>query len=272
MDDTGNRRLETVVDLIDFIDDLQASGRYTFTPADVRASLTKSEIAIANALRRLKKRGRVVSPRRGFYVIVPTEYRSAGAPPPSWFIDGLMRYLQQPYYVGLLTAAALHGASHQQPMVFQVVTDRPTRPAIAGRTRVEFHMSRSVEGTPATDTQTETGSMRMSTPEATSIDLVRFPDACGGWSNVATVLAELAEQTDPERLCSLAAGAKTPEIQRLGFLLDRAGQPRLADPLLRVLSVKRYRPVLLAPAAPRGEGRAVSPWRVIANKDIEPDL
>jgi len=31
----------------------------------------------------------------------------------------------------------------------------------------------------------------------TSIDLVRFPDACGGWSNVATVLAEPAEQIDP---------------------------------------------------------------------------
>lgn len=256
----------------DFIDDLQASGRYTFTPADVRAGLTKSDVAIANALRRFTKRGRLATPRRGFYVIVPTEYRAAGAPPPSWFIDDLMRYLGQPYYVGLLTAAALHGASHQQPMVFQVVTDRPTRPAIAGRTRAEFRMNRLVESTPVTDVQTETGSMRVSTPEATSIDLVRFPDACGGWSNVATVLAELAERIDPERLCSLAAGARAPEIQRLGFLLDRAGQPRLADPLLRVLSAKRYRPVLLAPEAPRGEDRAVSPWRVIPNQDVEPDL
>ncbi|HET6496086.1 MAG TPA: type IV toxin-antitoxin system AbiEi family antitoxin domain-containing protein, partial [Thermoleophilia bacterium] len=71
--------------MADFIDDLQASGRYTFVPVDVRAGLTKSDIAIANALRRLTKRGRVVTPRRGFYVIVPTEYRAAGAPPPSWF-------------------------------------------------------------------------------------------------------------------------------------------------------------------------------------------
>ncbi len=256
----------------DFIDGLQASGRYTFTPADVRAGLSKSDIAIDSALRRLKKRGRVVTPRRGFCVIVPTEYRAAGAPPPSWFIDDLMRYLGQSYYVGLLTAAALHGASHQQPMAFQVVTDRPARPAIAGRTRVELHMSRLVEGMPATDVRTETGSMRVSTPEATSIDLVRFPDACGGWSNVATVLAELAERIGPERLCSLAAGAKTPEIQRLGFLLERAGQPRLADPLLRVLSAKRYRPVLLAPEASRGEDRAVRPWRVIPNEDVEVDL
>jgi len=85
------------------------------------------------------------------------------------------------------------------------------------------------------------------------------------------VLAELAEQIDPVRLCSLAVGAKTPEIQRLGFLLDPAGQPRLADPLLRVLSAKRYRPVPLAPDAPRGDARAVSPWRIIPNEGVDVD-
>ena len=74
------------------------------------------------------------------------------------------------------------------------------------------------------------------------------------------------------RLCSLGAGAKTPEIQRLGFLLDRAGRPRLADPLLRELSAKRYRPVLLAPNAPRGDDRAVSPGRIIPNEGVEADL
>jgi len=31
--------------------------------------------------------------------------------------------------VGVLSAAAIHGAAHQQPMIFQVVTDKPTRPA-----------------------------------------------------------------------------------------------------------------------------------------------
>jgi predicted transcriptional regulator of viral defense system len=229
-------------------------------------------VALDNSLLRLKKRGRVVSPRRGFHVIVPTEYRSAGAPPPSWFIDDLMRFLRQPYYVGLLSAAALHGASHQQSMVFQVVTDRPTRPAVAGRARVEFRMSRSVEVTPMEVTQTETGSMLISTPEATAVDLARFAHACGGWGNVATVLAELAEQIDPEKLRLLAVTARTPELQRLGFLLDRVGRPQLADSLLQVLSSRRYRRVLLAPDASRGSASAASPWRVIPNEGIETEL
>jgi predicted transcriptional regulator of viral defense system len=122
-----------------FVDDLQAGGRYTFTRAEVEATDERSEIGVQAALRRLKKRGRVVSPRRGFYVVVPIEYRSAGCPPASWFIDDLMRFLEQRYYVGLLSSAAIHGAAHQQPMTFQVLTDRPTRLVQVARVRIEFH-------------------------------------------------------------------------------------------------------------------------------------
>jgi hypothetical protein len=50
----------------------------------------------------------------GVAVVVPPEYREAGCPPASWFIHDLMRFLGQPYYVALLTAAAIHGAAHQQ--------------------------------------------------------------------------------------------------------------------------------------------------------------
>ena len=259
-------------DVSAFVEQLQATGTYTFSHADARAALTTSEIAVDNALRRLKKRGRVVTPRRGFYVIVPTEYITAGSPPPSWFIDDLMGFLGQPYYVGLLSAASIHGASHQQPMTFQVVTDRPTREGVAGRAHITFHMSRQVAETPAVAMQTETGTMLVSTPESTAFDLVRFSAACGGWSNVATVLLELAERLEPEALGAVAQLRKTPEIQRLGYLLDRAGQPRLADPLLRVLGSKRYRPVALAPDSPGVKADAVSPWRVIPNLEVEIDL
>jgi predicted transcriptional regulator of viral defense system len=255
-----------------FVDETQAAGRYTFSSSEARDALDVSEIALDNAVRRLKNRRRLAAPRRGFFVIVPMEYRAAGAPPPSWFIDDLMRFLGQPYYVGLLSAAALHGASHQQSMVFQAVTDRPTRPAKAGRARIEFHATRTVEDSPAASMQTETGSMRVSTPETTAFDLVKFSAACGGWSNVATVLSELAERVDPGLLHALAELRKSPEVQRLGFLLDLAGQSRLADALLRALAARRYRPVLLAGDMPQGDAAYVVPWRVIPNVEIELDL
>jgi predicted transcriptional regulator of viral defense system len=254
-----------------FVDDTQAAGRYTFSGVEARSALDASDIAFDNAARRLKTRGRLAAPRSGFFVIVPTEYRNVGAPPPSWFIDDLMRFLGQPYYVALLSAAALHGASHQQPMLFQVVTDRPTRPAKAGRVRIEFHSARTAEDAPAMLMQTETGSMRVSTPEQTAFDLVRFSSASGGWSNVATVLSELAERIDPEALQDLAGQRKRPEVQRLGFLLDQAGQSRLADALLRTLVTRRYRPVLLAPDVLSGDVAAVAPWRVVPNVPVNLD-
>jgi len=144
-----------------FVEALQSKGRYTFTQAEAMNADKRSDIALEAALRRLKQKGRIANPRRGFYVIVPVEYREAGCPPGNWFIHDLMQFLGQPYYVGILSAAAIHSAAHQQPMLFQVITDRPTRPARAGRVRIGFHVGRHVEKAPVVEIQTETGSMRV---------------------------------------------------------------------------------------------------------------
>jgi len=133
--------------------------------------------------------------------VVPIEYREAGCPPATWFIDDLMQHLGQPYYVGLLSAAEIHGAAHQQPMVF---TDRPTRPARAGRVLITFHMSRSVRAVPVVETSTETGTMRVSSPETTAFDLVRFARSAGHLGNVAKMLGELVELMAPKTLVTVA--------------------------------------------------------------------
>jgi predicted transcriptional regulator of viral defense system len=255
-----------------FVEDLQARGRYTFTRAERASGKECSDVALEAALRRLKQRGRITSPRRGFYVLVPPEYREAGSPPASWFIDDLMRFLKQPYYVGLLSAAAIHGAAHQQPMVFQVVTDRPTRPARVGRVRIGFHMSRKVESAPVAKIQTETGSMRVSSPEATAFDLVRFAPASGHLNNVATVLGELAEKLEPAALAKLAHTYAVPEAQRLGYLLEQLGQRKLAESLAGWLEIRRHRPVLLAPGQAHGKTSPDRRWSVVPNVTVEADL
>jgi len=251
-----------------FVDALQSKGRYTFTQAEAMNADKRSDIALEAALRRLKRKGRIANPRRGFYVIVPVEYREAGCPPANWFIDDLMRFLGQPYYVGILSAAAIHGAAHQQPMLFHVVTDRPTRPARAGRVRIGFHMGRHVEKAPVAEIQTETGSMRVSTPEATAFDLVRFAPSAGHVGNVITVLHELVEKIDPQALNSLAALYAISDVQRLGYLLERLGENRLAEPLAVRLKLRRYRPILLTPGQAKGDTPSDPRWRVIPNETI----
>lgn len=254
-----------------WVDSLQAAGRYTFTRRDVQQAAGRSAVAVDSALRRLKQKGRIQAPRRGFFVIVPVEYRTAGCPPATWFVADLMRFLGQPYYVGILSAAALHGAAHQQPMAFQVVTDQPTRPANAGRVRIEFHMSRVLKQTPVVVMPTETGSIRVASPEATAFDLVRYPAAAGYWSNVATVLDELAERMQPGALDRCAAHQATPDVQRLGYLLGCIDREELADCLANRLAGQRVRPVLLATKHKPGRAKPHPTWRVVPNVKVEVD-
>ena len=258
--------------LYDWVEKLPEDGRYTFSRADAKSITDASSQAVEGTLRRLKRRGVLVSPRRGFYVLVPPEYRSAGCPPATWFIDDLMRHLGRRYYVALLTAAALHGAGHQQPMTFQVLADAVERDIEVGRVRIEFHSSNLVDGAGTQTTQTETGSMIVATPETTAFDLMRFPAASGYWSNIATVVAELAERIEPGQLVVGAARVARSDVQRLGWLLDFLEQHQLADVLARELEGNRLVPTLLNSARDAADANFDQRWRVLVNDDVEPDL
>lgn len=258
--------------LTDYVDALQATGRYTFTSDDVMAATGQSSVAIQNALRRLKQRKRIASPHRGFHVIVPMEYRSAASPPPSWFVDDLMGHLGRQYYVGILTAASLHGAGHQQPMVFQVIADHAVRTMTAGRSTIEMHTSRAVGDMPVKRVQTETGTMAVASPETTAFDLVRFTSAAGHWSNVATVLTELAEVLEGDRLVEIAPHVRLPDVQRLGWLLTFIGEGDRAAPLAAWLSPRRTPIVCLRSDQP-ADGFPTDPtWKLIPNERLEIDL
>jgi predicted transcriptional regulator of viral defense system len=253
-----------------YLDVLQASGRYTFTRVEAAKALGLSDIALKNALWRLARTGRVASPRRGFYAIVPPEYRVAGSLPAAWFIRDLMEYLGRPYYVGLLTAASLHGAAHQAPQEFQVVTDRPFGVIEIGRVRIRFVKKVHLPRTPTIGVKTPTGEMRTSTPEATALDLVRYPEHCGGLSNVATVLQELAERLDGAELVRVAeADGEVAYAQRLGYLLDRAGRQEVARALAEWVDARSPRVTPLSPGAAITGAKRDARWRVAVNEEVD---
>lgn len=255
-----------------WIESLPEDGRYVFSRADAEDVAEASDAAIKMTLYRLKKRGAIVSPRRDFFVVVPREYRSAGSPPASWFIDDLMRHRGRRYYVALLSAAALHGAGHQQPMAFQVITDAAERDVEIGRVRIDFHVSNLVENAATEHVQTETGSMVVSAPETTAFDLVRFPSASGYWSNVATVLPEFAERVDANKLVASASRVARSDVQRLGWLLDLVGEHALANALSNALKSQRLLPTPLISTRDIGDAPLDPRWRVLVNDKVEPDL
>lgn len=258
--------------LADYVDRLQSNGLYVFRREDAMAALASSEIAVQHAVRRLAAKGRIVVPTRGFVVVVPQEYRQAGSPPPSWFIGELMKFHGRPYYVGLLSAAALHGASHQQPQQFQVVTDARLRAAKAGRVQLRFFLKKRLDATPTLEVKTTTGTMRVSTPEATAFDLVRYVWGTGQLGNVATVLAELAEKLDPKKMVRAArSDVELSVVQRTGFLLDQVGARRATEQLAPWLQTQKPNVTALRPDKDSKGCLRDERWRVIVNEQVEAD-
>jgi predicted transcriptional regulator of viral defense system len=252
------------------VDSYQASGRYVLLRAQALKALGISDEALKKAAQRLVAKRRLAVPRRGFFIIVPMEYREIGAPPPAWYIDELMKFSEQPYYVGLLSAASLHGAAHHQPQEFQIVTNKQLRPAVAGRARLRFFRKRHIERAPTMTMKTETGTMRVSTPETTALDLLRYIEGAGHLGIVATVLAELAEKMDGQRLVEAAKlDGEIANIQRLGHILDQVGANELGAPLAAWIAEQRPRGVPLR--SDRSTRRATKDprWRLLVNEKVE---
>jgi predicted transcriptional regulator of viral defense system len=255
-----------------FIENLASRGRHHFTSAEARAALGVSAQAATAALNRLAKHGAVASPARGFYVILPPEYRSLGCLPAEQFIPALMKQRGQPYYAGLLTAAQYHGAAHQRPQKFQVFLARHRRPISCGKVRVAFMVRKRLRDVPVETVNTPRGVLAISTPEATALDLVGYHNQAGGLDQAATVLAELAEKLDPEKLATAAATAPMSWAQRLGYLLEHVGAAEKAAPLKAYVRARAHESTLLLPRARRARAKRNDDWKLYVNAEVEPQL
>jgi hypothetical protein len=232
------------------------------------------------AAARLQKRHLLLNPRRGFYMVVPPQFLTWEAPPPSWYIDALMRHEGRSYYVGLLKAAELHGATHHAVMEFQVVTDRQMPKIRAGRSWIAFHFRKDLQSVRngVVGLKTDTGTMRVSSPELTALDLLRYIYITGGIDAVATVLADLGGKIDGDKLATAAAHFDRATVQRLGYLLDRLGHAGHAQTLHEHLMARRSAPWVALEPPRRGAGKPEATpiernerWRVTVQRYPETD-
>src|SRR5680860_936477 len=91
-----------------WIEDLQRKGKLVFTLEQLVSHFPdKSRKALHLNLYRLSRSEKIKSVYKGFYTIIPPQYRNLGGLPPELYIDDLMQYLDRDYYVSHLTAAAL---------------------------------------------------------------------------------------------------------------------------------------------------------------------
>jgi predicted transcriptional regulator of viral defense system len=221
-----------------YIVDLAARGRHHFTTEEAAAALGASVPTARAALRRLKDRGEIADPFRGFYVIVPPEYRRLGCLPADQFVPQLMEHLREPYYVALLSAAELHGAAHQRPQALQVMVPTNRRAIACGEVHVQFVARKEMASTSVVERKTPRGMLRVASPEATALELVGYADACGGLDNVASVLAELVDHIDERKLLSECSRSPIAWVQRLGYLLDLTQHRTLANMIVPMVATR----------------------------------
>jgi predicted transcriptional regulator of viral defense system len=253
-----------------YVEGLLGCGRHTFTRAEAERALGSSAAGTYQSLRRLEKSGWLAMPRRGFYLIVDPEHRQLRSLPPTSWIDDLMRFHRVPYYVGLLSAAAMHGAAHQQPQEFQIVAGSILRPLTVGRVRIRFFYRRQMALATTEKVKTSSGYVPVSTPEMTAYDLVRYRKGAGSIDHIATVLSELSERIDPKRLLAVAKKCEElPVLQRLGYLLDRTEHHDLTGELHGFVDQHRPKMVPLEPRSSEGVTGRDPAWRIIINTTIE---
>jgi len=239
-----------------YILELAARGRYHFTTDEAVASLGGTVAAVRASLRRLKAKGAVADPHRGFHVIVPQ----------------LMAHLGERYYVALLSAAELHGAAHQRPQSFQVMLKANRRPLACGHVRVQFVARKDLEHTALVEQNTPRGPLLLSSPEATALELVGYADQCGGLNNVASVLSELVEAIKAEKLAAAAALCPLAWVQRLGYLLDVGGHRDLGDALAPLVQQHVHVVAPLVRASTKTGAERVERWKLAINASVEADL
>ncbi len=268
-----NKRATSYGYLERFLADIRSRGRYAFTLEELMQEFNLPYLTIKQGLYRLKLKKVIFQVRQGFYTIIPPEYSAQGIIPLYFYLDDLMKYLGRNYYLSLLSAAALYGAAHQQPMEFFVTIQHPALRSIKNKkVKINFVTKNNWPEEVIVKHKTISGYINVSSPEWTALDLLANTNKFG-LNRVVTVIQELASEIKVSNLAETAFKYHNiANLQRLGYILDNiSGENKLADSLHKVLVKKKYNFVLLSPLKSR-KGEIDEKWRVIINMEIESDL
>lgn len=270
--DSNYKRLEY------WIEECQSKGKLAFSLTELKQSFeNNSETSLKRVLDRLSEKEKVVSVFKGYYVIIPPQYLSKGILPPSMLIDGLMKFLQRKYYVALLNAAALHGASHQQPQEYFIVTSYPVlRATVKKGLKINYISTRQLPPETLTEKKkTETGYINISNPLLTAIDLISYEKKIGGLNRATMIISELVESIRPKDVNEdLINYASVSSLQRLGYILEEMlNRNDLAEKITKLCKKAGIKFYLIPLKASGKKSKDVlnEKWKLMINTEIEID-
>lgn len=249
-----------------FVDKCSASGRYGFSVDDATRETGLGERSAKDQLRRLGKRVTRVARWQSYFLIKGDADGATGAPAYDRWLDDYFHWLGHPYYVGLYSAAAIYGSQPQAIQALQIVTDSPRREVSVGRQRFRFFVKSRCPSTQVQQAPASFAPLKVSTPEATIFDLVRYASRLGGIARVAETISPLLHLLKSSSLKRvLETEDEVATTQRLGFLFEKMGRTDLASTVEKHMPARRVWVPLAAgagctPHAPRNER-----WRILEN-------
>jgi predicted transcriptional regulator of viral defense system len=256
----------------EYIRTLLQHGRYTFTINEAEPVLGGRRKALDSLLRQ-QKNGWIFTPTRGFYVIIDPQHQGIGILPIEWYIDEWAESIQCEYYIGGLSAAMLHGASHQKPQQSQVITNQQMPSIIHNSHRVNLFYKKNILPGAWEKRKSSAGYFRISTPAMTAYDILRYSKACPSLNLAATILTELGEVITSDSLSQLLEyGGEIAVLQRLGWLLSNVGWDEKTDKLKACLQNQRLIWRGLRTDLPIDNCKRDHKWHIIINTEIDTDL
>ncbi len=260
---TKNRKVGAV---LAFADARLAAGHVAFSMSQLVEGTALTRSAAKSQLRRLSHKIVRISKAHPFFVIVSPEHGLRGSPPVDSWLDDYFQWLDHPYYLALQSAASAYGSNPQSIQVIQVMTDKPRRPVTVGQLHIVFFVKRSIQDTPTQQLANAFAPTRVSTPAATAFDLIRYAARIGGIGRTVETLRPLLPLIDQTALRGvLEAEDETATAQRLGYILEKTGKPKLAAVVEHWLPAKRPTIPLATMSANHPAGPVASPWRIVDN-------
>jgi len=255
---------------------VQSEGKLYFTLTELKNEFSEYSLnSIQMNLKRINKQQKIKHIMKGFYVIIPPEYSYQKMLPPELFIDALFKFLGRKYYVGLLSAAIYHGASHQQPQEYFVMIEKPAiRSTKVESLKINYIVNSDLKKSKVEDKKTRTGYMKVSKPEQTILDLIRFQNRIGGLNRAVTVIYELVEEMNETELGKVILDEEVNAVlQRLGYLLEVVLQREdLSNVISEYLRHKRIFRVPLKPSINKKGFLVNTKWKIIENHKIGIDF
>jgi len=264
---TNSHQLENIR-INEYLDSVISEGKHAFSLEELKEKFDLSEKAILQKLHRIKTKRKVVQLRKGFYLIITPQYSNLGTLPVTLFIDDLMKHLSRNYYLGLFSAAALHGAAHQQPMESQIIIQKPPIRQIKNKKHsLSFFIKSDWKEDWLIEKKTESGYINISSPELTTFDLISYHKRIGGLNRIYPILEELCESVSKSKMKKIAKECSLPVVQRLGYTLEHLDEEDLSETLYEVLNATRTFKVPLSLSHKSREGKFNKRWNLIINTD-----